>query len=141
VNYVVQEAIVVIRVCCELQTNARCVAGTLVYVKHFLELLSQINIVPPPSAYSLLLNLALNPPPDNVQLIVDVRPQDIFRKYPNRYESIIGLLCENLDTLDEPEAKAAMVWVIGEYSSRIDNADELLEAFAETFLGVWCSAH
>ena len=31
--------------------------------------------------------------------------KDIFRRYPNRYESIIGTLCENLDTLDEPEAK------------------------------------
>ena len=31
--------------------------------------------------------------------------QDIFRKYPNRYERIIGALCENLETLDEPEAK------------------------------------
>ncbi len=31
-----------------------------------------------------------------------------------RYEGIISLLCENLDTLDEPEAKAAMVWVLGE---------------------------
>lgn len=39
--------------------------------------------------------------------------QDIFRKYPNRYESIISTLCENLDTLDEPEAKASMIWIIG----------------------------
>lgn len=31
--------------------------------------------------------------------------KDIFRKYPNRYESIIATLCENLDTLDEPEAR------------------------------------
>lgn len=31
--------------------------------------------------------------------------KDIFRKYPNKYESIIGKLCERLDTLDEPEAK------------------------------------
>jgi AP-1 complex subunit beta-1 len=59
--------------------------------------------------------------------------KDIFRKYPNRYESIIGTLCENLDTLDEPEAKASMVWIIGEYAERIDNADELLESFLETF--------
>lgn len=35
--------------------------------------------------------------------------QDIFRKYPNRYESIISALCENLDTLDEPEAKVKAV--------------------------------
>lgn len=27
--------------------------------------------------------------------------KDVFRKYPNRYESIISTLCENLDTLDE----------------------------------------
>merc|ERR1719424_1824955 len=59
--------------------------------------------------------------------------KDIFRKYPNRYESIIGTLCENLDTLDEPEAKASMVWIIGEYAERIDNADELLETFLTEF--------
>lgn len=41
--------------------------------------------------------------------------KDIFRKYPNRYESIIATLCENLDTLDEPEAKASMIWIVGEY--------------------------
>lgn len=87
--------------------------------------------------------------------------QDIFRKYPNRYESIIGTLCENLDTLDEPEAKvgarraralspgggrgprltatracpqASMIWIIGQYADRIDNAHELMAQFAENFL-------
>lgn len=59
--------------------------------------------------------------------------KDIFRKYPNRYESIIADLCENLENLDEPEAKASMVWIIGEYADRIDNAAELLEQFVENF--------
>ncbi|GAA0141321.1 membrane traffic protein [Lithospermum erythrorhizon] len=59
--------------------------------------------------------------------------KDIFRRYPNTYESIIATLCESLDTLDEPEAKASMIWIIGEYAERIDNADELLESFLETF--------
>ncbi|KAJ7562314.1 hypothetical protein O6H91_03G063900 [Diphasiastrum complanatum] len=59
--------------------------------------------------------------------------KDIFRRYPNMYESIIATLCENLDTLDEPEAKASMIWIIGEYAERIDNADELLESFLESF--------
>uniref|UniRef100_A0A1I8GR23 AP complex subunit beta n=1 Tax=Macrostomum lignano TaxID=282301 RepID=A0A1I8GR23_9PLAT len=59
--------------------------------------------------------------------------KDIFRKYPNKYESVIGTLCENLDTLDEPEARASMIWIIGEYAERIDNADELLESFLEGF--------
>lgn len=34
-----------------------------------------------------------------------LRCQDIFRKYPSQYESIISTLCENLDSLDEPEAR------------------------------------
>ncbi|KAG5874679.1 hypothetical protein JTB14_021636 [Gonioctena quinquepunctata] len=55
------------------------------------------------------------------------------KKYPNKYESIISTLCENLDTLDEPEARASMVWIIGEYAERIDNADELLDSFLEGF--------
>eukprot|EP00817_Percolomonadidae_sp_ATCC50343_P002411 CAMPEP_0117428390 /NCGR_PEP_ID=MMETSP0758-20121206/8110_1 /TAXON_ID=63605 /ORGANISM="Percolomonas cosmopolitus, Strain AE-1 (ATCC 50343)" /LENGTH=796 /DNA_ID=CAMNT_0005214723 /DNA_START=341 /DNA_END=2731 /DNA_ORIENTATION=- len=59
--------------------------------------------------------------------------KDIFRKYPNRYEMIISKLCENLNTLDEPEAKSAMIWIIGDYADRIENADELLELFVDTF--------
>lgn len=60
--------------------------------------------------------------------------KDIFRKYPNRYEGVIATLCENLEDLDEPEAKASMVWIVGEYAERIDNADELLEVFLDTFV-------
>eukprot|EP00292_Cryptomonas_paramecium_P003004 CAMPEP_0113683024 /NCGR_PEP_ID=MMETSP0038_2-20120614/13037_1 /TAXON_ID=2898 /ORGANISM="Cryptomonas paramecium" /LENGTH=612 /DNA_ID=CAMNT_0000602255 /DNA_START=44 /DNA_END=1879 /DNA_ORIENTATION=+ /assembly_acc=CAM_ASM_000170 len=59
--------------------------------------------------------------------------RDIFRKYPGRYEGVIGTLCENLESLEEPEAKAALVWIIGQYAERIDNAQELLEEFAEGF--------
>lgn len=59
--------------------------------------------------------------------------KDIFRRYPNQYESIIGTLCENLDVLDEPEAKAAMIWIVGQYADRINNSEELLEDFAFTF--------
>lgn len=59
--------------------------------------------------------------------------KDIFRKYPNKYESIISTLCENLDSLDESEARASMIWIIGEYAERIDNASELLESFLEGF--------
>jgi vesicle coat complex subunit len=59
--------------------------------------------------------------------------KDIFRRYPNRYESVISTLCENLDTLDEPEARASMIWIVGEYAERISNADELLESFLASF--------
>ncbi|KAM3442211.1 hypothetical protein MY4824_001223 [Beauveria thailandica] len=59
--------------------------------------------------------------------------RNIFRRYPNQYESIISTLCEHLDSLDEPEAKAAMVWVIGEYADRIENSDALLDDFLYAF--------
>jgi AP-1 complex subunit beta-1 len=38
-----------------------------------------------------------------------------------------------LESLDEPNAKAAMIWIIGEYAQRIDNSRELIEYFLETF--------
>uniref|UniRef100_A0A2K5E9W2 AP complex subunit beta n=1 Tax=Aotus nancymaae TaxID=37293 RepID=A0A2K5E9W2_AOTNA len=65
------------------------------------------------------------------EAIVVIR--DIFRKYPNKYESIIATLCGNLDSLDEPDARAATIWIVGECAERIDNADELLESFLEGF--------
>jgi AP-2 complex subunit beta-1 len=60
--------------------------------------------------------------------------KDIFRRYPNQYELIIATLCENLDALDTAEAKAAMIWIIGQYADRIENSEELLEDFLEGFL-------
>lgn len=39
-----------------------------------------------------------------------------------------------MDSLDEPEAKGSLIWIIGEYAERIENADELIENFLETFL-------
>ncbi|ETW86030.1 hypothetical protein HETIRDRAFT_380250 [Heterobasidion irregulare TC 32-1] len=60
--------------------------------------------------------------------------KDIFRRYPGKYEGIIPTLCENLDVLDEPEAKAAMIWIIGQFANRIDNADELMDDLTYNFL-------
>ncbi|KAJ2999637.1 hypothetical protein HDV02_002406, partial [Globomyces sp. JEL0801] len=59
--------------------------------------------------------------------------KDIFRKYPNRFESVISVLCENLGSLEEPEAKSSMIWIIGQYADRIENAHELLTVFLDTF--------
>ncbi|KAJ6496634.1 adaptin N terminal region-domain-containing protein [Mycena vitilis] len=60
--------------------------------------------------------------------------KDIFRRYPGKYEGVIPTLCENLDALDEPESKAAMVWILGQFADKIDNADELLDDLLYTFL-------
>ncbi|KDQ23786.1 hypothetical protein PLEOSDRAFT_1047891 [Pleurotus ostreatus PC15] len=68
-----------------------------------------------------------------VSYVVQEAVVDIFRKYPSTYEGVIPILCSNLDELDEPEAKASLIWIIGEYANKIDNADELLGIFVDTF--------
>ncbi|KAI5716575.1 hypothetical protein M8J76_008892 [Diaphorina citri] len=64
--------------------------------------------------------------------------KDIFRKYPNKYETIISTLCENLDTLDEPEARASMIWIIGDVLRFHDENTQvqlqLLTAIVKLFL-------
>lgn len=34
----------------------------------------------------------------------------------------------------EPEAKSAIIWIIGEYAEKINDAEKLIEAFADTFI-------
>jgi len=58
--------------------------------------------------------------------------RDVFRKYPARFEAILKDLCDNLKNLDDPEAKASMIWIIGEYVDQIENSDELIESFADS---------
>lgn len=60
--------------------------------------------------------------------------QQVLRQYPSSYEAVIAKLCGALKVLDEPESKAAVVWVIGEYGGkRIANASEILQVFLENF--------
>lgn len=59
--------------------------------------------------------------------------RDTFHKCPNKYDSIIVILYENLDSLDEPDAGAAVIWIVEDAAEWIDNAYELLESFLESF--------
>jgi vesicle coat complex subunit len=58
--------------------------------------------------------------------------KDIFRKYPG-YEGIIPTLCQCIDELDEPNARASLIWIVGEYAEKINNAGEILTNFVDTF--------
>ncbi|KAL1920828.1 uncharacterized protein VTP21DRAFT_11463 [Calcarisporiella thermophila] len=59
--------------------------------------------------------------------------KDIFRKYPNRFEGIIPTLCENIDLLDLEEAKASLIWIIGEYAEQVVNGADIIESLLEGF--------
>jgi hypothetical protein len=58
--------------------------------------------------------------------------KDIFRKYPG-YEGIIPTLCQCIDELDEPNARASLIWIVGEYAEKINNAGEILSNFVDAF--------
>ncbi|KAK5081316.1 beta-adaptin [Lithohypha guttulata] len=58
--------------------------------------------------------------------------KDIFRKYPG-YEGIIPTLCKCIDDLDEPNARASLIWIVGEYADKISNAGNILAGFVDGF--------
>ncbi|KAI9188754.1 hypothetical protein H9P43_000176 [Blastocladiella emersonii ATCC 22665] len=60
--------------------------------------------------------------------------RDVFRRYPNRYEGLLGALTEQLDAIDEPDAKAAYIWILGHYAARIDGACDALQLFTKDLL-------
>jgi len=105
------------------------------FVRKSVRAIGKLAIKIPPAS-QLCISTLLNLVSTKVSYIVQeatVVIRNIFRKYPNQYESIISTLCENLDSLDEPEAKAAMIWVIGQYADRIEDSDVLLDDFLDAF--------
>ncbi len=57
--------------------------------------------------------------------------RDVFRRYPNTFEGAMVIVNENLRSLDDSEAKAALIWIIGEYADRIDGAEAQLVKFLD----------
>jgi AP-1 complex subunit beta-1 len=60
--------------------------------------------------------------------------KDIFRKFPNKYEALIKDLCAKLPEYYEPDARASIVWIIGEYAEKILDSEKLIDSFADSFL-------
>ncbi|EAY04029.1 Adaptin N terminal region family protein [Trichomonas vaginalis G3] len=58
---------------------------------------------------------------------------DILRKYPGVFESVIGTVCHGLENIKAPRAKAAGIWILGEYCHIIENVDMLLDPYLDTF--------
>jgi len=55
--------------------------------------------------------------------------RDIYRRYPNSYLGVIGVICGAVgDSSLEPDAKAAMAWIVGEYGEQIEEPVKVLES-------------
>lgn len=62
--------------------------------------------------------------------------RDILRRYPDeRFTSVLSVLCEQQEALDEPDAKASLIWMVGEYADRVGGteASTILKGYLDTF--------
>ncbi|KAH0792489.1 Adaptin N terminal region family protein [Histomonas meleagridis] len=58
---------------------------------------------------------------------------DILRRFPGSFESVIETICGSLEHLKDSRARAAGIWILGEYCDVIKNVDVLLDPFLDTF--------
>ncbi|KAJ2811862.1 beta-adaptin [Coemansia furcata] len=77
-----------------------------------------------------LLQLKVNSVVQDVVIVL----RDVFRRYPQNFTDVVPTLCEHMDYVNEPDAKAALIWILGEYSEHISNISNLLGTSIEGFL-------
>ncbi|KAJ2004924.1 beta-adaptin [Coemansia thaxteri] len=77
-----------------------------------------------------LLQLKVNSVVQDVVIVL----RDVFRRYPQTFADVVPTLCEHIDYVNEPDAKAALIWILGEYSEHISNIGNLLSVCLEGFL-------
>ncbi|KAI9297823.1 Adaptor protein complex beta subunit [Neoconidiobolus thromboides FSU 785] len=105
------------------------------FVQRAIRAISRIALKIPassPKCVQILVDLLSNKIDFIVQEVIIVM-KDIFRKYPNKYEGVIPILSQHLEALESSEAKASLIWILGEYADRINDATTLLQSFLNNF--------
>lgn len=71
-----------------------------------------------------------------IMVLASACAQDILRGYPGQYDAAVAELCAAVsdDALEEPEAKAALVWLLGEHAERVADGGERLARLLDAFL-------
>ena len=117
------------------ELNEYCNAVDVAFVRKAIRCIGQIAIKIEASArrcVDILIGLVQGKADYAIEESIIVMT-DILRKYPGVFESVIGTVCQSLDNVKEVRAKAAGIWILGEYCSIIDNVDVLLDPFLDTF--------
>jgi AP-2 complex subunit beta-1 len=52
--------------------------------------------------------------------------KDILRKFPGKYTALVKTLCQKIDCFYEPESKAAIIWILGEYAEKITDSEIII---------------
>ena len=58
---------------------------------------------------------------------------DLLRRFPGRFTPVIVPICNAMDLLEQPLARASLIWVVGEYAQVIENAEALLDLYVDSF--------
>lgn len=87
-------------------------------------------------AISVLVKIIRTTKESGTPLTQEIFPvmQNIYRKYPGKVDADNSLLelMENLETAEESEAKAAAIWILGEYAEKIKNSVQIMNRKIET---------
>ena len=59
--------------------------------------------------------------------------KNVLRKY-DTFDSLIQDILQYSDKVEEPEARSALIWIVGQYSNDIQNASKVLEELVSTFV-------
>lgn len=111
-----------------------CMEVDLEFVRRAIRALGQTAVKVAASAemvVDVLLELLDNKVSYVTQEVVIVI-RDILRKYPV-FEDAIPRVCDSIEEIEEPEARASIVWILGEYANSIPPVKSLLSPFAKNF--------
>ncbi|SCU85909.1 LADA_0D10748g1_1 [Lachancea dasiensis] len=67
-----------------------------------------------------------------IQEIVSVF-KNVLRRYPGKYAHCVSKLVCFIDSLQEPESRGAMIWIINQYLEHLPNYLELIKNFTDSF--------
>ncbi|CDJ54016.1 beta adaptin protein, putative [Eimeria brunetti] len=56
------------------------------------------------------------------------------RRHPGDYGPAVAALCSVQSLIDEPEARAAFVWICGQYSEHVPDCGSVIASFIDSFL-------
>lgn len=62
---------------------------------------------------------------------VAIALKDVLRCYPRQFDHIVPELCQHSEMIEDPNAKSALVWIIGEHADRLPSAVSMLSVIMD----------
>lgn len=59
--------------------------------------------------------------------------KDLFRIFPGEFESVITRILSHCEGIKDPESRSAVIWMLGQYSPIIENVDQLIDPYLDSF--------